>query len=228
MSISRTVNISCPACGTAQDVTLYESINVQRDPWLKDALMQNQLNRVECNDCRANYRIDTPLLYNDPAHRILIHWIPEGGELTRERILEDFDLSLEEMNAMVPDDVELPTVRLVMSRVELVELIFMLEAGLNQRVIEYIKYSIFTRNMEKVDPAQFRLLLNVQDSTDDELCFVMQDVREQTLGQVLRYGRAAYQSMNGLYDESPDEFIEMFPGPCISARNLLLDDEDRP
>jgi hypothetical protein len=60
--------------------------------------------------------------------------------------------------------------------------------------------------------------------TDEELCFVMQDVLEQTLGQVLQYGRAAYQSMSELYEESPEEFVEMFPGPCISARHLLLDD----
>ena len=51
MSISRTVNISCPSCGTQQDVTLYDSINIQTDPELKDALMQNQLNRIHCEDC---------------------------------------------------------------------------------------------------------------------------------------------------------------------------------
>jgi hypothetical protein len=80
--------------------------------------------------------------------------------------------------------------------------------------------------MEKVDPKKFRLLLNVQDSTDDELCFVMQDVESQTLGEILRYGRPAYQSMVDLYDENSEEFLDMFPGPCISARNLLLEDAD--
>ncbi|MEN7973268.1 MAG: CpXC domain-containing protein [Verrucomicrobiota bacterium] len=224
MSISRTINISCPSCGTQQNVQLYDAINVESDPQLKDALMHNQLNRVGCSDCEASFRVDMPLLYNDPQNKILIHWVPEAGDVTREQILEDFDQSMEEMNAMVPDDIDLPSVRLVLTRVELVELIFMIEAGMNQRVVEYVKYSIYTRNMEKVDPHKFRLLLNVQDSTDDELCFVMQDVQEQTLGQGLRYGRAAYQSMCELYDESPEEFIEMFPGPCISARNLLLDD----
>lgn len=226
MSISKTVNICCPSCGTHQDVELYDSINVQADPQLKDALMQNQLNRVDCIDCTACFRVDMPLLYNDPGKQILIHWVPETGHITREQILEEFDQSMEEMNAMVPPDIELPNVRLVMTRVELVELVFMIEAGMNQRVVEYVKYSIHTRNMEKLDPHKFRLLLNVQDSTETELCFVVQDVMEQTLGQVLQYGRAAYNSMCELYDESPEEFIEMFPGPCISAGNLLLDDNE--
>ena len=127
---------------------------------------------------------------------------------------------------MLPPDITAPSVRLVLTRVELVELIFIIEAGLNQRVVEYVKYSIHTRNMEKIDPEKFRLLLNVQDSTEDELCFVIQDVESQSLGAVLRYGRAAYQSMVELYDENPEEFLDMFPGPCISARNLLLEDSD--
>jgi hypothetical protein len=208
-----------------QDVRLHEAINVQTDPELKEALMHNQLNRIECADCDASFRVDLPLLYNDPQHKILIHWVPETDGVEQEKILEDFEQSLEQMNEMLPDDVDAPSVRLVLSRVELVELIFMIEAGLNQRVVEYVKYSIYTRNMEKVAPHKYRLLLNVQDSTDDELCFVMQDVQDQTLGNILRYGRSAYQSMCDLYAEDPDEFLDMFPGPCVSARQLLLEDE---
>ncbi|MBT8043200.1 MAG: CpXC domain-containing protein [Pontiella sp.] len=226
MSISRTVNITCPSCGTPQDVQLYDAVNVETDPQLKDALMHNQLNRVECPDCELSFRVDLPMLYNDPARKILIHWVPETEETAREQILEEFDRSMEEMNSAMPDDIELPGVRLVLSRVELVELIFLIEAGLNQRVVEYVKYSIFTRNVEKVDPHTHRLLLNVQDSTDEELCFVVQNADTQELGTILRYGRSAYDSMCELYDENPDEFLDMFPGPCISARNLLLEDEE--
>ena len=91
-----------------QDVQLYESINVEAEPRLKDALMHNQLNRVACADCDANFRVDLPLLYNDPGNNILIHWIPETGNVTRDQILEDFDLSMEEMGSMVPADISLP------------------------------------------------------------------------------------------------------------------------
>lgn len=227
MSISRTVNITCPSCGAVRDVELYAAINVAAEPQLKDALMHNQLNRVECAGCELSFRVDLPLLYSDPAHDMLIHWIPETDEADREEILEEFDRSLEQMNELMPEGVEAPSVRLVMSRVELVELIYLIEAGLNQRVVEYVKYSVFTRNAEKVDPGNFRLLLNVEDSTDEEFCFVTQDIQSNELGTVLRYGRSAYDSMAELYDENPEEFLEMFPGPCISARNLLLEDEDR-
>ncbi len=226
MSRSKKYNISCPSCGLQQEVELYEAVNVSTDPHLKDALMKNFLNRVECPDCAANFRVDMPLLYSDPEHNILIHWMPETEEYSREQILEDFDQTLGEINEIMPDDVAVPRVCLVLSRVELVELIFMIEAGFNQRVVEYVKYSIYTRNLEKVDPHRYRLLLNVEDSSDEELCFATQDVGTLDLVGILRYGRAAYQSMCDLYEENPDEFIDMFPGPCISARNLLLDDDE--
>ncbi len=226
MSISRTVNISCPSCGTQQDVELYDAINVESEPELKDALMLNQLNRVECPDCELSFRVDLPMLYTDPKSNIMIHWVPETEEASREQILEEFEQSLEQMNELLPPDAEMPKVRLVTSRVELVELIFLIEAGLNHRVVEYIKYSIYTRNLESIDPHKYRLLLNVQDSTDEEFCFVKQDAQSQQLGDMLRYGREAYKSMSELYDENPDEFMDMFPGPCISARNLLLEEEE--
>lgn len=224
MNQAQRYNITCPSCGNPQEVGLYQSIDVSKDREMRLALMENRLNRVVCPVCENTFRIDVPLLYSDPAHQTLIHWIPETEQLSREQILEDFDQSLEELNASIPEGVTLPSVRLVLSRVELVELIFMMEAGMNQRVVEYVKYSIFTRNAEKVPPEKYRLLLNVEDSTDDELCFVMQDAQTQELGSILRYGRAAYQSMCELYEECPDEFREMFPGPCISARHLLLDE----
>lgn len=226
MSRSNHYNISCPSCGVQQQVDLYEAINVSTDPQLKDALMQNWLNRVECPDCGATFRVDMPLLYSDPRNNILIHWMPESAQMPREQILEEFDQTLDQINEMMPDDVTVPSVRLVLSRVELVELIFLIEGGYNQRVVEYVKYSIYTRNLEMVDPQRYRLLLNVEDSTEDELCFVMQDVNSLELGKILRYGRAAYTSMCELHDETPEEFLEMFPGPCISARNLLLDERD--
>jgi hypothetical protein len=224
MSRSSHFNISCPSCGLQQEVELYEAVNVATEPQLKDALMQNQLNRVQCPDCGSIFRVDMPLLYSDPQKNILIHWMPESGGMTREQILEEFDQTLDQINEIMPGDVAVPSVRLVLSRVELVELIYLIEGGYNQRVVEYVKYSIYTRNLETVDPQRYRLLLNVEDSTEEELCFVVQDVESKELGKILRYGRAAYTSMCELHDENPEEFLEMFPGPSISARHLLLDE----
>jgi len=71
MSLSKIYNIQCPSCGVQQDVDLYEVVNAAESPELKQALMQNQLNRIQCSDCDANFRVDMPLLYTDPPRDLV-------------------------------------------------------------------------------------------------------------------------------------------------------------
>lgn len=225
MSAQKTYNIRCPQCGHEQKVALYDSINVTQQPELKTALFENRLNRVQCESCEASFRVDKPLLYHDPARNILIHWMPDTA-ISREAILDEFDRSMEELRAALPEDIEPPRVRLVFTRAELVELVFIIEAGMEERVVEYIKYTIHTQNMKRVPPAEKQLLLNVQDSTADELLFAVQNTATFELEDILRYPRQAYRSVREMYRNNPDEFTELFPGPYISARGALMAEED--
>jgi len=223
MSAQKTYNIRCPHCGHEQKVELYESINVSQQPDLKTALFENRLNRIQCESCEASFRIDKPLLYHDADRNILIHWMPDTVA-PREDILDEFDKSMEDLRKVLPPDIEPPRVRLVFTRAELVELIFIIEAGMEERVVEYIKYTIHTQNMRRVPPAEKQLLLNVQDSTGDELLFAVQNVATFELEDVLRYPRTAYRSVREMYRKNPDEFTELFPGPYISARAALMEE----
>lgn len=221
MSAQKTYNIRCPQCGHQQKVELYDSINVTQQPELKTALFENRLNCVLCGSCESAFRIDKPLLYHDPGRNILIHWMPDTA-VSREEILDEFDRSMEELRAVLPEDVEPPRVRLVFTRTELVELIFVIEAGMEERVVEYIKYTIHMQNQGRVPPKTKQLLLNVQDSTADELLFAVQNAETFELEEVLRYPRTAYRSMREMYRKDPDELSELFPGPYISARSALM------
>ncbi|MCC7300268.1 MAG: CpXC domain-containing protein [Verrucomicrobia bacterium] len=224
MSAQKTYNIRCPKCGQEQKVELYESINVSQQPGLKTALFENQLNRIQCRSCDTSFRIDKPLLYNDPDRNILIHWIPDNA-VSREEILDDFDKSMEELRAVLPENIEPPRVRLVFTRAELVELIFIIEAGMEERVVEYIKYTIHMQNPGRVPPATKQLLLNVQDSTADELLFAVQNTETLELEEILRYPRPAYHGVKDMYRKNPEEFRELFPGPYISARAALMEED---
>jgi len=223
MSAQKTYSIRCPQCGHEQNVELYDSINVSQQPELKNLLFENRLNRVECEDCDANFRIDKPLLYHDPDRNILIHWMPDNA-ISRDEILDEFDKSMEELREALPDGMEPPRVRLVFERVELVELIFIVEAGMEERVVEYIKYTVHSQNMKRLAPEKKQMLLNVQDSTADELLFAIRDVETSELEEVLRYSREAYRGVRKMYKDNPDEFIELFPGPYINARAALLEE----
>ncbi len=223
MSAQKNYNIRCPQCNHTQNVKLYDSINVAQEPELKAALFENRLNRVQCEDCEASFRIDKPLLYHDSDRNILIHWMPDNA-VTRDEILDEFDRSMDELRDALPEGMEHPRVRLVFDRVELIELIFMVEAGMDERVVEFIKYTIHTRNLKRLPPDKKQLLLNVQDSTADELLFAIRDVETAEMQDLLRYPREAYRNVLKMYKDNPDEFLELFPGPYINARAALLEE----
>ena len=189
----------------------------------RDELMANTLNAVECTDCGFAFRVDKSLLYNDPTRGFLVYCLPAGDE-QQEEAEQAFGGELAACAQALPTDIDPPEVHLVFSRSELVERIFLLEAEMNPRVIEYIKYSIYVQNIEQVDPMEKRLLFDAEDSTQETLCFVVQDAASHRLESVLHYSRSAYQGLCEMFDQDDQtpSLLELFPGPSISARSLLL------
>lgn len=223
MSQQKKYTISCPKCHESQEAELYESVNAATDPELKDGLLQNRINVVACGSCSFSFRVDKPLLYHDPAHSAMIYYLPLAGA-DYEKGERHFREFLGEMNAMMPDGLDVPEVHLVFFWTEMIEMIFLLDADLDPRLIEYIKYIIYTKNPSKLNPAAKAVLFNAQDSTPEQFCFVVQDVASRKLESVLHYSRQAYDSLCETFDqdEQTPMLLEMFPGPYVSARALLL------
>lgn len=223
MSEQRTYSIVCPRCKHPMDVQLYDSINVKVAPELKEKLMLNQVNAVTCQKCELGFRVDKPLLYSDPSRQMLIYWIPTCEDAYDEGE-EEFGSWVREMSSVLPEGVRAPDVHLVFTRIELVERIFMLENKLDERIIEYIKYLIYNRNVGKINPAEKALLFNAEDSSDENLCFVVQDLKTRQLETVLKYGRDAYKALCETFnhEDKTGDLLELFPGPYISARSQLL------
>ncbi len=223
MSVTNTYSILCPKCEASLSAELYDSINVGDAPALRDQLMANELNAVTCPHCDFVFRVDKQLLYNDPTRRFMVFWFP-GSEAQYQSNKEEFITSMTALNQTLPDDFDPPGIHLVFSRTELVERIFLLEAGLNERIIEYVKYMMYSRNQEKCDPQKKAILFNAEDSTDEALCFVVQDVETLRLESMMEFDRSAYDGLLELFDndEKTANLMELFPGPYISARALFL------
>jgi hypothetical protein len=208
-----------------QKVRLHEAVNVRTDPSLRDEIMSNRLNAVTCGECGFTFRVDKPLLYSDPDRGFMVNLLPATEDAAGQS-QHQFSEWLQEMNQALPEGLAAPTVHLVFSRVELVERIFLLEAGLNERIIEYIKYIIYSKNMERLSALDKAILFDAEDSTDDALCFVVQDVKSRKLEEMLQYSRQAYHGLCEMFDrdEQTPSLMELFPGPHISARAILLQD----
>ncbi len=226
MSQKRKHEIACPLCGQEQLVELWDSINVDSDPELREALLSNRINRVECAGCRKSFRVDKPLIYRDRDQDVFIHFDPLVGGRTLPDAEKAFREAMDELNRLLPPDVPSPEAHLVVEWSELVERIFLLEEGLDARLVEHVKYMMFQQNPDKIPADKKNLLFDAQDSTDDQLCFVVQDVATRKLEAVLNFSRADYEALVNVFD-SDDQLAlldEQFPGPYLSGRRRFLQD----
>lgn len=226
MSQKRTHEIACPFCGREQEVELWDSINVDSEPELREALLLNRVNRLECVGCGKGFRIDKPLVYQDREQDIFIHFDPLTGVRTLAEVETSFREAMEELNRLLPQDVPPPEVHLVVQWSELIERIFLLEEGLDARLVEHVKYMMFQQNEEKLPARQKGLLFDAQDSTDEQLCFVVQDQTTRKLEAVLNFSRADYEALLNVFDSEDQMALleEQFPGPYLNGRLRYLQD----
>ncbi|NCA82493.1 MAG: hypothetical protein EOM72_07060 [Opitutae bacterium] len=230
MSQKRTHEIACPFCGREQEVALWDSINVDSEPELREALLLNRVNRVECAGCGKGFRIDKPLVYRDREQDIFVHFDPLTGGRALADVEKSFREAMAELNRLLPKDVPPPEAHLVVEWSELIERVFLLEEGLDARLVEHIKYMLFQQNEGKIPASQKGLLFDAQDSTDEQLCFVVQDRSTKKLEAALNFARADYEALVNVFD-SEDQLAlleEQFPGPYLNGRLRYLQDLAEP
>lgn len=68
--------ISCPQCRTPIVVDVQQVIDVGRQPELKQLMLAGALNVAVCSRCGWAGQMGTPLVYHDPAHDLLISFVP--------------------------------------------------------------------------------------------------------------------------------------------------------
>ena len=226
MSQTNTYSIRCPKCNGQQDELLYDSLDVGAEPDLRRQLLENRLNMVTCNQCGHSFRIDKNLLYHDSREGWMVYLSPSPIESMAETEAE-FRNVLDDLASVLPSGKTLPPVDLVLSHIELVERVFVREGGFNPKVIEYVKYLIYTQNLDQFLPEEKALLLNGQECNEENLCFVLQDVNTRKLESLMHYKREAYDSLLELLHQDGDQSLanQLFPGPHISARAYLMQDD---
>lgn len=219
MSTQRSHEIRCPRCAAIMTVQLYDAVNVSEEPALRDDIFHNRLNRVECPQCGFGFRVDKPLLYLDARGKFAIWWEPDG-----ERDPAGAEAAFERMREAVSGMEGTPfTLLLVFERRELIDRILVCEAGLDARVVEYVKYLIHSNN-PSLAPARRRLWFAGGGSGTDTVSFAVEEVDSGRIVGAIEYPRAGLDEVAAMFRDHPaGALAELFPRPRISARTLLLD-----
>lgn len=67
MSLFKTQTLPCPDCGTAVDFEVVHSVNADRRPDLRDAIVDGTFQQQPCGSCGRLFRVEPELTYLDQA-----------------------------------------------------------------------------------------------------------------------------------------------------------------
>ena len=140
--------ILCPRCGSEENATLWDIVNVQSDPDLKQRLLRKTLQSHECANCGAAFVLAEPMAYHDPDRKLLVAVLPvvEPDPDRQEDIPPPDPLVAGRMALAAlghePDPEEGYTLRLVIDYNHLIEKIHLADHGRSDRVIEVLKVAI--------------------------------------------------------------------------------------
>jgi hypothetical protein len=144
MSSASKEKITCPKCQHQQKFVIWKSINVTLDPKLKEDLISGKLTGFVCERCGHTANVDYGTLYHDMENALLI-------QLCHGEQKEDFS-ALGEMFQHY-------RIRVVSSRNQLLEKIFIFDAGLDDRMVEFFKLFLLAM-MSKQGKEAKELLFN--------------------------------------------------------------------
>ena len=86
MSRSTTQTFNCP-CGETFEYTIYDYVNVARDPRLRYVVLAGLLNVATCPVCGRKAAIGRPFIYSDPEHQLLAYVHPRNDAPEEARMM---------------------------------------------------------------------------------------------------------------------------------------------
>jgi len=131
MSPRTTRVFQCLCCGQAQEVQVWETVNVSLHPKLKPKLLSGELFDFACKHCAHDAELQYPLLYHDMKRRAMFWLVPAG---TRPGDAIGFPGPKGLYSGYI--------LRLVRDFNELIEKILLLDAGIDDRLMELFKLHV--------------------------------------------------------------------------------------
>lgn len=129
--MSQTKQFECPECQTSGEHTMEKRICVSKMPQLKEDIISGTYFEWVCPGCAKHFFVDDVFLYNDDENKFMVYLVPGYDEQTLPvptllKTDKDYDTAHS-------------TLRVTTSFIDFAEKIKILEAGLNDRIIEAIK-----------------------------------------------------------------------------------------
>lgn len=124
----------CSSCGNIHEITFYNGINTREEPELKDKVKDGSLFLWECPHCGKTNLVSGQVIYHDPDEKLMFWLLPPGS------VPEDKVAIIENSLLEASQTLEGYTFRRVDDAGSLIEKVNIFDSGLDDTVIEIVKY----------------------------------------------------------------------------------------
>jgi len=111
MTSSRNYTLKC-VCGETFSAKLYDIINAQKDPKLKEELLEGNVNVVTCPRCKKRLAVDKILLFHDPDKELMVNLFPKSLREKEPIIRKELEKTINEKierGSLLNEAHEIPT-----------------------------------------------------------------------------------------------------------------------
>ena len=185
MSNAYSTTLTCPHCHQAFDATVDRTIDAETDSDLLRLILEGTYGQTTCPHCLTKLYADTPLTVMDREHGTTLEFTATTDPIVVQRTAEHLMATIAERSAN-------QQYRLVMHFDDLREKLIMLKSGLDDRVVEVMKFAAAKKRREIKPNETFDRVMFYRRSGEGFLVF-LEDL-SRTVAEV-PFKRTTYQAV---------------------------------
>lgn len=227
MSLFRTISATCPHCSTAQAFEAAYSVNADRRPDFRDAILANTFQFETCENCGENFRLDPGFIYLDVGRGLWISAQPavalgdwqDEAQKAEQAMAQSYGTDASGPAQEVGKDLQ---TRVTFGWPALREKITANAAGLDDVALELTKVALMRTQRDLALSTGHELRLQVAD--EDELSVAVIEAHSEAVIETLQLPIGFYRSIAEQIDDWGDTARMLGEGAFVDVQKLYIGD----
>ena len=229
MSMFKVVPLPCPSCGTSVEFNAVISVNADRRPDLRAAILDASFQREACPKCNKEFRLDPELTYMDVGRGQWIAAFPvaklEAWQALEAQVEDMFNRAYGEKASRAAREIGTGlTPRLTFGWSALREKLAIVEYGLDDVIVELTKTALF-RGLDKPPVALHTEMrfLGIQSGAEGEtLAIAWLNSADEGVREIFQAPRSLYDGIAASLGSWDALHTELLEGPFVDMNRLLV------
>jgi hypothetical protein len=229
MSMFKVVPLPCPSCGRTVEFNAVISVNADRRPDLRAAILDGSFQRQACQQCNTEFRLDPELTYMDVGRGQWIAAYPvaklPAWQAIEAQAQDTFNRAYGERASRVAREIGAGmTPRVSFGWSALREKLAIVEYGLDDVIVELTKTALF-RGLDKPPVALHTEMrfLGIQSGAEGEtLAIAWLNSADEGVREIFQAPRSLYDGIAASLGSWDALHTELLEGPFVDMNRLLV------